>query len=318
MRSRNPLSILFIFLLTLVLCLPAKAMAADQIDTEQEVSLTVTFRSNDTVLTDLPFDLYLVATMDAYGELTVTEDFRTFNIDIRGRDDAGWRTLASTLEGYVLQYATPIDSGVTNQHGQVAFPNTVDTLPHGLYFVPGFRYVQGGFIYEAEPFMVLLPCVDEVRNQWNYDLSVQPKYSQPEDQPVVRRVLKVWNDNGDAASRPKEIVVQLLRDGEVYETVTLNESNNWRWAWVDLSGQYRWWVTEQVPDGYTVEISQEGITFVVTNTPEIPDTPDEPEKPDEPHLPQTGQLWWPVPTLAMAGLFLIAAGLLRRRGERHA
>lgn len=135
---------------------------------------------------------------------------------------------------------------------------------------------------------------------------------------MVRRVLKVWNDNGDAASRPKEIVVQLLRDGEVYETVTLNESNNWRWAWVDLSGQYRWWVTEQVPDGYTVEISQEGITFVVTNTPEIPDTPDEPEKPDEPHLPQTGQLWWPVPTLAMAGLFLIAAGLLRRRGERHA
>lgn len=311
MRSRNPLPLLFICILTLVLCLPAKAMAAGRIDTEQEVSLTVTFQSNDTVLTDLPFDLYLVATMDEYGELTVAEDFRTFNIDIRGRDDESWRTLASTLEGYVLQYATPIDSGVTDQNGQVFFPCLVESLPHGLYFVPGFRYVQGEFIYEAEPFMVLLPCVDEVSNQWIYDLSVQPKYSQPEDRPIVRRVLKVWNDDGDAASRPEEIVVQLLRDGKVYETVTLNEENNWRWMWGDLSGHSRWWVAEQVPEGYTVEISQEGITFVMTNTPEVPTTPDEP---DEPQLPQTGQLWWPVPTLAVAGLFLIAVGLLRRRG----
>ena len=29
-------------------------------------------------------------------------------------------------------------------------------------------------------------------------------------------------------------------------------------------------------------------------------------------LPQTGQLWWPVPVLLVAGLGLIAAGLVRR------
>lgn len=36
-------------------------------------------------------------------------------------------------------------------------------------------------------------------------------------------------------------------------------------------------------------------------------------KPDEPNLPQTGQLWWPVPVLLIAGLALLIAGSLRRR-----
>lgn len=33
-------------------------------------------------------------------------------------------------------------------------------------------------------------------------------------------------------------------------------------------------------------------------------------------LPQTGQLWWPVPVLACAGLGCIAVGLFRRREDR--
>lgn len=36
-------------------------------------------------------------------------------------------------------------------------------------------------------------------------------------------------------------------------------------------------------------------------------------RPTNPTLPQTGQLWWPVPLLAFAGLVLILLGLLRRK-----
>ncbi|MDD5931112.1 MAG: SpaA isopeptide-forming pilin-related protein [Oscillospiraceae bacterium] len=39
-----------------------------------------------------------------------------------------------------------------------------------------------------------------------------------------------------------------------------------------------------------------------------PDTPDTPQEPGKPTLPQTGQLNWPVPVLAAAGLGLFAAG----------
>lgn len=51
---------------------------------------------------------------------------------------------------------------------------------------------------------------------------------------------------------------------------------------------------------------------------EPPKTPTPPKKPEEPtppgrRLPQTGQLWWPVPLGATAGLLLIVYGILRRR-----
>ena len=45
-----------------------------------------------------------------------------------------------------------------------------------------------------------------------------------------------------------------------------------------------------------------------------PTTPSVPDTPAKPHLPQTGQLWWPVPVLAAAGLLSCVVGLIRRRG----
>lgn len=57
-----------------------------------------------------------------------------------------------------------------------------------------------------------------------------------------------------------------------------------------------------------------------TATPEPTDTPEPtgtPPVPPENVLPYTGQLWWPVPVLAAAGLMLIVLGFwLRRRGTR--
>ena len=50
------------------------------------------------------------------------------------------------------------------------------------------------------------------------------------------------------------------------------------------------------------------------NNPNDPGTP-----PDDPSLPQTGQLWWPVPLLAVAGvlLLLIGAALFLRKEDPH-
>lgn len=77
------------------------------------------------------------------------------------------------------------------------------------------------------------------------------------------------------------------------------------------------------PEGYTVSISREGITFVITNTlkpseePAPTPQPSSPPTPGEPTLPQTGVLWWLVPLLAILGALLLLLGWgLRRRDER--
>ncbi len=63
-------------------------------------------------------------------------------------------------------------------------------------------------------------------------------------------------------------------------------------------------------DGYSYEIdaSPKVVVTEKPDKPDKPDTPDNPDKPVPPRLPQTGQLWWPVPMLAFAGLLFIMLG----------
>ena len=156
------LSVLAVFLL-----LPLQALAAGSIDLNQDVSLTISYQDGNTPLVGAEFEIFLVATVDEYGELTTTKDFAQFHVNIRGKDDEAWRTLASTLEGYVLRDdISPTDSGKTNDKGLVSFPTAGKSLKAGLYFVLGYRHTQNGFRYDPTPFMVMLPGLDKENNIW--------------------------------------------------------------------------------------------------------------------------------------------------------
>ncbi len=153
-------------------------------------------------------------------------------------------------------------------------------------------------------------------------------------------MVKVWNDKNHGNKRTESVEVQLLRDDIIYETVILSKKNNWRHIWNDLSDLYTWQVVEKtVPNGYTVSVNKEGITYTLTNTYKDTDsqssrvrerTPDVPgsenpedsdnvsEKEKDEKLPQTGQLWWPVPVMTFIGMTLFVFGWIRYRkyGER--
>lgn len=345
-------------LLCLLLCLltavPLRIFAAAPISFTGELTLTLVYRDGKTPLRGADFRLYRVADADAHGALTVTEEFDRFGVDIAGASGDDWYALAQTLESYALRYRLePADSGSTDRNGVLVFPTKDHTLTPGLYLVVGDRHRQDDTIYDALPFLVMLPTLDVENDCWNYAVEATPKHDsrpipeEPGKETVTRKVLKIWADGGDDSLHP-EITVQLLRDGEVYDTVVLSAFNNWSYTWENLDSDYRWRVVELVPEGYTVEITREGITFVIVNTPDVPDEPDipdEPDKPDHPDepdepdrpdnpdnpdtpatpdrpgepeetLPITGQLWWPVPALLCAGLLLVMLGLLRRRGSR--
>ena len=319
-------------LLAAVLCLlTSVAQAAGSIDLTRKPTLTLTYRDGKTALSGAKFSIYRVADADETGELTVRSEFDEFDLDIRGKNDRRWREMAQTLESYVLRRElTPADSGKTDKTGMLTFPMQGKTLAAGLYLVIGERHTQGGNDYDAEPFFVLLPTQDLENNEWVYDVSANVKFGKtpvPDDgDTVTRKVLKVWDDDDAEDSRPQEITVELLRNGKVYDTVKLSEKNNWRYTWLDLDADTRWSVTEKTVSGYTVSITREGITFVVTNTkkPERTDTPDTPVKPSNPSkpsspakptLPQTGAVWWHVEALALSGLVFLILGALDRKTE---
>ena len=319
-------------LLAAVLCLlTSVAQAAGSIDLTRKPTLTLTYRDGKTALSGAKFSICRVADADETGELTVRSEFDEFDLDIRGRNDRRWREMAQPLESYVLRRElTPADSGKTDKTGMLTFPTQGKTLAAGLYLVIGERHTQDGNDYDAEPFFVLLPTQDLENNEWVYDVSANVKFGKtpvPDDgDTVTRKVLKVWEDDGAEDSRPQEITVELLRNGKVYDTVKLSEKNNWRYTWLDLDADARWSVTEKTVSGYTVSITREGITFVVTNTkkPDRTDTPDTPVKPSNPSkpsspakptLPQTGAVWWHVEALALSGLVFLILGALDRKTE---
>ena len=319
-------------LLAAVLCLlTSVAQAAGSIDLTRKPTLTLTYRDGKTALSGAKFSIYRVADADETGELTVRSEFDEFDLDIRGKNDRRWREMAQTLESYVLRRElTPADSGKTDKTGMLTFPTQGKTLAAGLYLVIGERHTQGGNGYDAEPFFVLLPTQDLENNEWVYDVSANVKFGKtpvPDDgDTVTRKVLKVWDDDGAEDSRPQEITVELHRNGKEYDTVKLSEKNNWRYTWLDLDADARWSVTEKTVSGYTVSITREGITFVVTNTkkPDRTDTPDTPVKhsnpskpssPAKPTLPQTGAVWWHVEALALSGLVFLILGALDRKTE---
>lgn len=296
------------------LMLPMRPLAAGAIDMTRPSSLTVTCRNGSTALVGAQFDLYQVAKPSPSGGYELTGSFTNFPVSLDDLTAAKMQALAGTLEIYTaLNGVAPQAVGTTNALGTVTFTG----LEPGLYLVLGRRHVQDNFVYTAKPILVFLPTYDETTNQWVYDMTVACKFTvvpqSPPGDTVSRKVLKIWDDDGREAERPQQITVHLLRNGRIYDTVLLSDSNNWRYTWEELDADASWTVAEDVPTGYTVSVMQEGITFVITNSKPPEETPS-PSPPPPPKLPQTGQLWWPVPLLAAAGMILFLVGYIRNRG----
>ena len=270
-----------------ILCLlalfPVRAAAAGAIDTSRNVRLTIEYRHDGKPVVSVPFELYYVASVDAYANFTLAGDFAAYPVTLENLTAAEWTALAETLAAYAARdELAPLDSGKTDAQGTLTFPNTVDRLSPGLYLAVGKKHTAGGYTYTTEPFLVSLPNLEN--DAWVYDVTASPKHTRTENPPspsedtVDRRVIKLWQDDVQEL-RPSEVVIELLKDGKLYDTVTLNEKNNWRHTWRDLpeynadGSKIAWRVTERVPKNYTVRITRDGVTFLVTNTyrPENPD-----------------------------------------------
>ena len=158
----------------------------------------------------------------------------------------------------------------------------------GVYIVIGDPVRNGTATYSTNMFLVSLPGLDPDGDIYIYDVEVSAKLSTTPDEPVSRRVVKVWDGEPTTGQvvRPTSIDVRLMRNGLAYETVTLNADNNWRYQWDELDPAARWTVTEvAVPANYRMTVTAEGVSFQMINTyipPEAPPTVPPTTPPDNP------------------------------------
>ena len=244
----------------------------------EDLKFTITYKHGSEPISDVHFDIFYIAEPDGKSGFTMTDDFKNYPINQDFSDSSKWKAAAETLAGYSERDdLTPYDSGETNDFGTLTFPNKKDALKAGIYLVVCNSFVKDGYAYTTEPFLVRLPGKDASGSGSVNHVNAEPKYSRedippsPSDETVDRKVIKIWRDD-EKALRPKSVEIELLKDGVIYNTVTLNSENNWRHEWKKLpkfnadGTKIVWRVTEKKVSDYTVETEQDGITFTVTNT----------------------------------------------------
>ena len=256
------------------------------------ISLTMTANGGADPMEGAGFSIYHVATVgiNTNDKLNYiyTEEFEDCGVAL---DDANLVTTLNTFASGEV----PVSYIVTDAQGKAKCSN----LPLGLYFVKQTGAVEGFAI--CDPFLVTIP--QETDEGYVYNVNATPKTDVIKLADIT--VKKVWNEDKNS-TLPSSVTVQLLRNGTVVETATLNKQNNWQITYADLPESDGYSIKEvNVPKGFTATYTKKGYEFTVTNTSS---------------LAQTGQLIWPIPVLAMAGLFFLLMGfaIVRKSENNHA
>lgn len=391
----------------------------EKLPLDKKCSLTLEFPAK------MKISLYRVANVDENIVYTpannkIKDVLASKGVDLNEPRTANeWRKLAGSLRSGFAGFLWPkADVEKTTQEINGKFIVEFTDLKPGLYLIEndigfGTKVIDGEekeVNYQPTPYLICLPnwMTTAANPEYHWETDIKADYSNkidfiapinpgpdPENPPgYPLRVSKIWLDeNGKKLNEnehPNSIQVQLWRDNELYETVTLNQSNGWTKTWDKLDAKHRWTITEVPVDGYTTDIDRLLFNYLITNTVKPPDDPDDPytppddpkdpddppddpdnppdnpDDPDDPYippdepdiptppididdpdvplgkpdlpkdptepyeiieiddtdvplanLPQTGQLWWPVPLLAVSGLFLFLIGWVKHRGAQN-
>ena len=206
---------------------------------------------------DIGFNIYRVAE-EVNGKYQFTKDFEGCGADLDIKYNSEREALISVLSTHVkINEIAPTAAGRTVGTGKLTF----DGLINGIYLILGERSEDSSqYHFPAESLATLTG-----------DLTVEIKHDDI-DKPVIPpfftfiTVTKTW-DVPEGTKIPNSVTINLLRDSEMYDTIELDESNNWTYIWSKLAPGHDWSITEaDVPDGYTSSIERIGTTFRITNT----------------------------------------------------
>ena len=284
--------IISVFLIAWILLVMPMAAFAEELDMDRVGSISVTLVDPDgeKPLAGAELSLYYVATVKLNEanrpSYTFTDAFAGCGAAL---DDPA---LTTVLDVFVQENATPVAKQVTDGQGTAEFTN----LSLGLYFVKQTGTVEN---YAAcTSFLVTVPNYND--EGYVYDVNATPKTDIAKLTSIT--IQKVWNTD-ESTSATDSVTVQLLKDGVVIATAVLNDENEWRIVYTNMPESDSYSIVEvDIPQGFVAAYTQNGYIFTVTNSA---------------FLIQTGQLIWPIPVLALAGLCLIAVGCIVLRKTRN-
>lgn len=250
------LSILMIFNIDKV-----DALGSNTVDFNEKGSIEITlFEKNDNAkIEGAELTIYKIANAHEKNHNLVLEyvnELSNCNVSL---DDLESADVASNIEKCIPNDYAGI-SKLTNQDGYVKY----DNLDLGLYLVKQTNKVDG--FSKIDSFLSMIPKV--IDNKWEYDIKATPKTD------IIRvmdiHVRKVWNTSNNNTNHsinlPKSIAVELLLNGEIVDTIKLDNENEWKHTWIDLPKSDSYTVREiNVPKGWTVTYQKEDNSFIVTN-----------------------------------------------------
>ncbi|MBP3383916.1 MAG: hypothetical protein J6M22_00455, partial [Firmicutes bacterium] len=199
--------------------LPVQANAIDRIDLSKDVHLTIHFTHEGQPLPGAHLQIYKVAEISERGEFAFTAQYAAYPVLLPSEPD--WAAIANTLDAYIqMDQLQPTDAGVTDENGVVYFPRVRKPMEPGLYLITGDTLTYNDMCFTPVPTLIALPNREGDSHHWDYDVQVNLKYTF-RTAPVDYKVLKTWEDDCAEADRPASIKINLLKDGQVIDTVTL-------------------------------------------------------------------------------------------------
>lgn len=308
----------FILIVTMVaLVFPTNiAQALSSIDGNKTISLSINHIYNETPLENVNVKLFKVGKFNLDGEFTIEDKFKTYPIDLdKINRPTNWTELADTLQSYIgVDNINEDYNSNTNKEGIANFTS----IDKGLYLAICEDSILENKIIKAKPFLISLPSKDLSTDEYIYNVDSKTKNDSFEDEKVDITVQKVWENEEDKSKRPEYITINLYKDNKEYDSVKLNEENQWKYTWTNLSRKNEWNIIEiDINKNYNVTYEKYDKKIIITNTykPSTEVKPQEPDKNDK--LPQTGMLWWPVPILLFTGMTFICIGIITGRKNNN-
>lgn len=252
-------------MIVIIICLTSLFVISDDVQATEEVtntSLKVICQTEDVILSGMEWNLYRVGSNIGDNDYSLEGDFKDYRVSLKNLSTSEMLDVANTLENYaILDAIIPLDNGKTDENGVITFAD----LESGLYLLSGKSVIIDDKKYIPSAILVEVEENSEVA----FQLTSYPKFTVNtiSDNLIEYTVKKIWlNDEDNLKSRPSDIVVELYQNGELVQTVSLNDNNEWSYSWTSLDSD-EWYVKEvEIPKNYKVIYRTDEVIYLIVNT----------------------------------------------------